>query len=177
MPLDMLCYDEFIKPYYLNGKVEADIPIWYLQEPFRKVLREIRKYFTCEGRFDRIHPHHIRLLMHFIGRRPLNIPFFLHRSLQEMVDNIRVETNQPKKKLSHVSEIKLLIVVELRRLGNNWVSFLLTVDIPKDPRGYYHLPKEKNYISPCGGRNRKGCERRKDIRSPIHPIVDTPEKG
>jgi hypothetical protein len=114
MPLDVLCYEEFIKPDCLNGKVEAGIPSRYLQEPFRKLLRAIRKYFTCEGRFDRIHPHHIRLLMHFTGRRPLNLPFFLHQSLREMADNVRAETNQPKKKLSHVSLIKLLIVEELR---------------------------------------------------------------
>jgi hypothetical protein len=114
MPLDVLCYEEFIKPDCLNGKVEVGIPSRYLQEPFRKLLRAIRKYFTCEGRFDRIHPHHIRLLMHFTGRRPLNLPFFLHQSLQEMADNVRDEANQPKKKLSHVSLIKLLIVEELR---------------------------------------------------------------
>jgi hypothetical protein len=114
MPLDVLCYEEFIKPYCLNGKVEAGIPSRYLQEPFRKLLRAIRKYFICEGRFDIIHTHHIILLMHFTGRRPLNIPFFLHQSLQEMAENIWVEANQPKKKLSHVSLIKLLIVEELR---------------------------------------------------------------
>jgi hypothetical protein len=177
MPLDVLCYEEFIKPDCLNGKVEAGIPSRYLQEPFRKLLRVIRKYFTCEGRFDRIHPHHIRLLMHFTGRRPLNLPFFLHQSLQEMADNVRAETNQPKKKLSHVSLIKLLIVEELRRLGNNWDLFLLTADIPRDPRGDSPLPAEKSNISPRGGGNRKGHGRRKVIGSPIPPTVDTPEKG
>jgi hypothetical protein len=143
MPLDVLCYEEFIKPNCLNGKVEAGIPSRYLQEPFRKLLRAIRKYFTCEGRFDRIHPHHIRLLMHFTGRRSLNIPFFLHQSLREMADSIRAEANQPKKKLSHVSLIKLLIVEELRRLGKNWDSFLLTISIPRDPKGDSPLPTGK----------------------------------
>jgi hypothetical protein len=81
MPLDVLCYEEFIKSNCLNRKVEVGILSRYLQEPFRKLLRAIRKYFTCEGRFDIIHTHHIRLLMHFTGRRPLNLPFFLHQSL------------------------------------------------------------------------------------------------
>jgi hypothetical protein len=146
MPLDVLCYEEFIKPGCLNGKVEAGIPSRYLQEPFQKFLRAIRKYFTCERRFDRIHPHHIRLLMDFTGRKPLNLPFFLHRSLQEMADNVRAETNQPKKKLSHVSLIKLLIVEELRQLRNNWDSFLLTAGIPRDPRGDSHLPAKNPHL-------------------------------
>jgi hypothetical protein len=73
MPLDTLCYEEFIKPNCLNGKVETGVPSRYLQEPFQKLLMVIRKYFTCERRSDRIHPHHIRLLMHFTGRRPLNL--------------------------------------------------------------------------------------------------------
>jgi len=119
IPLDARCYEYFIKPYYLNGKVEVGIPSRYLQEPFCKFLGAIRKYFTCEGRFDRIHSHHIRLLMHFIGRRQLNIPFFLHQSLQEMENISCAEENQLKKKLCQVSLIKLFIVEELRRLGNN----------------------------------------------------------
>jgi hypothetical protein len=143
MPLDALCYEEFIKPDCLNGKVEAGVPSRYLQEPFRKLLRVIRKYFTCEGRFDRIHPYHIILLMHFTGRRPLNLPFFLHQSLREMADDFRADTNQPKKKPYHVSLIKLLIVKELRRLGNNWDSFLLSVDIPRDPKGDSPLLRKK----------------------------------
>jgi hypothetical protein len=143
IPFDVRFYKEFIKPNYLNRKLEEGAPSRYLQEPFQKFLREIRKYFTCEGRFDRIHSNHIRFLMHFIGRRSLNIPFFLHRSLQEMEDNIRAKTNQPNKKLSHASLINLLIVEELRRLGNNFDSFILIVWIPKDPKRYYHLLVEK----------------------------------
>jgi hypothetical protein len=114
MPLDTQCYKDFIKRDCLGGKVETGVPSRYLQGPFRKLMEVIKKYFTCEGRFDRIHSHHIRLLMHFTGRRPLNLPFFLHQSLREMADNAQAETDQPKRKISHVSLIKLLMVEELR---------------------------------------------------------------
>jgi hypothetical protein len=60
-----------------------------------------------------------------------------------MENNVWDEANQPKKKLSHVSLIKLLIVEDLRRLGNNWDSFILIVNIPRDPKGYSPLPMEK----------------------------------
>jgi len=78
IPLDILCYKDFIKPDCLNEKIGVDIPSQYLREPFQKLLKLIRRYFTCQGRFDRVYPYHIRLLMHFTGKKPLNLPFFLH---------------------------------------------------------------------------------------------------
>jgi hypothetical protein len=68
---------DFIKPECLNQKIGADIPSQYLLEPFEKLLKIIRRYFTCEGRFDRVYPYHIRLLMHFTGKNPLNLTFLL----------------------------------------------------------------------------------------------------
>jgi hypothetical protein len=81
MPLDVWCYEDFIKRDFLGGKVKVGVPSIYFQGPFQKLLEVIKKYFTCEGRFDIIHLHHIRLLIHFTGRRPLNLPFLLHQSL------------------------------------------------------------------------------------------------
>jgi hypothetical protein len=177
MPLDAWCYKDFIKRDCLGGKVETGIPSRYLQGPFRKLMEVIRKYFTCEGRFDIIHSHHIRLLMHFTGRRPLNLPFFLHQSLREMADNARAEADQPKRKISHVSLIKLLMVEELRRLGNNWDSFLLAAGIPKDPKGDFPLPAERVTSHHAEAEAGRACGGRKDIGSPVPPTTNTPEKG
>jgi hypothetical protein len=94
MPLDILCYEDFIKPNFLNGKIGAGVPSQYLWEPFQNLLKVIRRYFTYEGRFDRVYPYHIRLLMHFTGKKPLNLPFFLHRILEKMADNIQAEADQ-----------------------------------------------------------------------------------
>jgi hypothetical protein len=143
MTLDAQFYEYFIKQDCLGGKIETCVPSRYLQDPFRKLLGVIRIYFTCEGRFDRIHSHHIRLLMHFIGRRPLNLLFFLHQNLREMVDSAQAEAGQSKRKLFHVSLIKLLVFEELIRLGSNWDSFFLTAGIPKDPKGDFPLHAEK----------------------------------
>jgi hypothetical protein len=54
-----------------------------------------------------------------------------------------MEANQSKKKLSHISLIKLLIVEELRRLGEKWDSFMLTFNIPRDPKGDSFSPMGK----------------------------------
>jgi hypothetical protein len=129
-----------LKPNCLNGKIGMGVPSRYLREPFQKLLKMIRKYFTCEIRLDIIYPHHIILLMHFTSKRSLKLPFFLHQSLGGMANNIQAEENQPNKNLSHISLIKLLIVEELRRLGKEWDFFMISVDIPRDPKGDIPLP-------------------------------------
>jgi hypothetical protein len=88
VPLDISCYMDFIKPECRNRKIGAGIPSQYLVEHFEKLMKIIRRYFTCEERFNRVYPYHLRLLMHFIGKNPLNLLFFLCRSLGKMVDNV-----------------------------------------------------------------------------------------
>jgi hypothetical protein len=46
IPLDISCYKDFIKPECLNQKIGADIPSQYLLEPFEKLLKIIKIYFT-----------------------------------------------------------------------------------------------------------------------------------
>jgi type IV secretory pathway VirB10-like protein len=47
-------------------------------------MKIIMKFFTCEGRFPQIYAYHIRLLMHFTRTKLINIPFFLHKSIEKM---------------------------------------------------------------------------------------------
>jgi hypothetical protein len=56
--------------------------------------------------------------------------------------------DKSKRKLSHVSLIELLVVEELRWMGSNRYSFLLTAGIPKDPKGDFPL-HAKRVISHC----------------------------
>jgi hypothetical protein len=56
-----------------------------------------------------------------------------------MADNAQAEVDQSKRKLSHVSLIKLLVFEELKWLGSNCNSFFLKKGIPKDPKGDFHL--------------------------------------
>lgn len=65
MPLDPMFYTDFLNTKYIKQKFGATIPREYVLEPYEKLLRVIRRYFTCEGRFDRVYQYHVRLLMHF----------------------------------------------------------------------------------------------------------------
>jgi hypothetical protein len=47
MPLDVLYYEEFIKPSCLNRKIRVGVLSQYLWEDFQKILKVIIRYFTC----------------------------------------------------------------------------------------------------------------------------------
>jgi hypothetical protein len=81
-------YIDFVKPKYRKQKICTTIPREYLLEPYEKILRVIHKYFTCEGRFDRVYKYHIRFLMHFTKKIPLNLPVYIYRSMGKMVDKV-----------------------------------------------------------------------------------------
>jgi hypothetical protein len=99
MPLELMFYIDFLKPQYRKQKIGATIPREYVLEPYEKLLRVIQRYFTCEGRFDRVYQYHIRLLMHFTGKIPLNLPFYLYRSLGKMADKVQARVDQLKSSL------------------------------------------------------------------------------
>jgi hypothetical protein len=119
MPLDTSCYIDFIKPEYRNWKIGANIPSEYLLEPFQKLLKIIQKYFTYEGRFDKVHQYHIRILMNFTERSPLNLPFFLSRILGNMADSVQAKDDQQENNLFHFYLINTLVVEELRNLNRD----------------------------------------------------------
>jgi len=65
MPLDSILYTNFLKPRYKKQNFGATIPRECILEHYERLLRVIQRYFTYEGRFDRVYQYHIRILMHF----------------------------------------------------------------------------------------------------------------
>jgi hypothetical protein len=80
MPLDPGFYTDFLKPKYKKNRFGTTIPRECILKHYEKLLRVVQRYFTCEGRFDRVYLYHITFLMHFTGKNPLNLPFYLYRS-------------------------------------------------------------------------------------------------
>ena len=73
--------------------------------------------------------------MHFIGMNPLNIPYYLFRSLGKMVDGVLIRKEQGYASLFHFSLIKLLVLEELRKRNQDWESFLNSSIIAVDSLG------------------------------------------
>jgi hypothetical protein len=143
MPLDSIFYTDFLKPKYKKHSFGTTIPRECILEHYENLLRVIQRYFTCEGRFDRVYQYHIRILMHFTGKNPLNLPFYLYRSLGKMSDRVQAKDDQVKTSLFHFSLVKLLVLEELKKLNKDWDSFLASTRIYLDPKGDTPLSDEK----------------------------------
>jgi hypothetical protein len=92
-----------------------------------------------------------------------------------MADNVQAEANQPKKNLSHISLIKLLIVEQLRKLGKSWNLFLLATDIPRDPKGDSSLPMGKETSHSAEAEIGRAAEKEKTLEA-SSPQQSIPQK-
>ena len=74
---------------YLNPKNRGvvwkkSVPSTWIEERWNQLLKATMVYITCEGRYNRVTIYHFKLMNHFAGKSPLNLPFYLHRSLEKM---------------------------------------------------------------------------------------------
>jgi hypothetical protein len=76
--------------------------------------------------------------MHFTGKKPLNMPYYLFIILGKMVDKVQVCKDPEEPSLFHFSLIKLLVLEELRKMKQDWEVFVassqIEVDSPKYPQ-------------------------------------------
>jgi hypothetical protein len=92
-----------------------------------QLLRVIQRYFTCEGKFNKVYLYDIRLLMHFTGKKALNLPYYLCRSLGKMADKVQAKSKQVEPNQFHFSLIKLLVLKELKKTNRECSSFFPTL--------------------------------------------------
>jgi hypothetical protein len=83
---------DFLKPEYQEDNLSKGVARNHMLEYFDKMLKVIHRYFTCEGRFNMVYQYHIKLLMHFTGKEPLNLPFYILRSLGKMSDKVQAKS-------------------------------------------------------------------------------------
>lgn len=100
--------------------------------------------------------------MHFMGGSPLNLPFYLLRSLSKMEYKVQGKQSQVEPSLFHFSLTKLLVLLELNRRNQSWKSFIdsskLEVDLPANSLSNKDTP---SYVE-------------RDIQSPIGSLVKIP---
>ena len=87
----------------------------YLEEEWQELFKGIQLYITSEGKYDKLMMYHFKLLDHFTGKTPLNLPFFLHKSLTKVCKKIRAQPLSMKSTLCHFGLIKLIILEELKQ--------------------------------------------------------------
>jgi hypothetical protein len=82
-------FRSYLKPEHKCLVWKKDIPMFFLEEKWKHLLKSILVYITCEGRYNRVMIYHFKLMNHFTGRSPLNLPYYLHRSLTKMAHQVK----------------------------------------------------------------------------------------
>jgi len=107
-------FRSYLKPEHRGIIWKKEIPKGYLEEKWLHLLKMIRVYITCECRYNRIMLYHFRILNHFTGKSPINMPFYLHRSLTKMAQSVQRKPRLIASRLFHQGLIKLIMLEELR---------------------------------------------------------------
>jgi hypothetical protein len=149
-------FRSYLKPERKDLIWKKDIPVSFLEEKWKQLLKAIMVYITCEGRYNRVMIYHFKLMNHFTGRNPLNLPYFLHRSLSKMAHQVKAKPNKVAGRLSHHGLIKLLVCELLQRRGKEWNYFLFWNDFQTDvqPEGK-KSPHSKKSSTPRSGKRRR----------------------
>ena len=74
----------YLKPEQKSILWKKSIPTSCLEEKWQHLLTTILVYITYEGRYNRVMIYHFKLMNHFTGRNPLNLPFYLYKILNKM---------------------------------------------------------------------------------------------
>jgi hypothetical protein len=117
-------FSSYLKPEHKCLIWKKDIPISFLEEKWQHLLKSILVYITCEGRYNMVMIYHFKIMNHFTGRSPLNLPYYLHRSLTKMDHQVKDKPNKVEGILSCHGLIKLLICEPLQRRNKDWGHFL-----------------------------------------------------
>jgi hypothetical protein len=110
MTLNSTFSKEFLKLEYQEDNLYKGVPRNHMLEYFDKILIVIQRYFTCEGRLNMVYQYHIRLLMHFTRKDPLNIPFYILRILGKMSDRVPSKLKQVDTSVFHYILIKIIVL-------------------------------------------------------------------
>ena len=111
--LDLNYYEPYLKPSCQQG-YKAVFPFSHLLERCTLLMRQIIRYFTCEGRYSRVYSYHIRLLMHFTRVKLPNLPYYLYRSIDKMASVVKKRSYAHQmQSLFHKSLVKMIVLHQL----------------------------------------------------------------
>jgi hypothetical protein len=114
----------YLKEGYRHKAWRKGMLVSYLDEEWKELFKGIQLYITSEGRYDKLMMYHFKLLDHFTGKTPINLPYFLYQSLTKVCKRIRAQPLSVKTTLCHLGLIKLIILEELKQQGRSWEHFL-----------------------------------------------------
>lgn len=133
----------FIKPEFSETELTKAVPKDYINNSYTNLLFNIQRYFTYEGRYQKVYSYHFKLLLHFTGMISLDFPYFLFRSVAKMADKVLLKSQGCETSLFHHGLIKLIVLHELKRINKEWYSFLFLCDFGAEKQGVDISPRVK----------------------------------
>jgi hypothetical protein len=162
-------FRSYLKPEHKCLIWKKDIPISFLEKKWQHLLKAILAYITCEGRYHRVMIYHFKLMNHFTGRSPLNLPYYLHKSLSKMAHQVKAKPSKIEGRLSHHGLIKLLVCELLQRRNRDWGHFLFWNEFQTDSQ-----LEDKEKSSSKKSSTPRGGKRKRRAISPVTSEQDTP---
>jgi hypothetical protein len=93
---------------------------------------------------------------HFTGRTPLNLPYYLYRSLKKMAYQVQEKPSKVKGKLFHHGLITFMVRELLKTRNINWDHFLFWNEFETDFQpGDKEKPSSKKYSTPRSGKRKR----------------------
>ena len=108
-------FSSYLKPEHKDVVWKKTIPSTWLEGRWQQLLKAILVYITYERRYNRVMIYHFKLMNHFIGRIPLKLPFYLHKSLTKMSHQVKAQPSKITGRLSHHGLIQLIVQELLQR--------------------------------------------------------------
>ena len=68
-------FRSYLKPEHRGMVWKKSVPSSWLEEKWKQLPKAIVSYLTCEGIYNRARIYHFKLMNHFTGKSPLNLPF------------------------------------------------------------------------------------------------------
>ena len=93
-----------------------------LPRPWDQVAVFLKKYITCEGRYQTVYNSELPLLSHLYHGTLLNIPYYLLHDFCHMVEFVQA-AKHPLASLTHHGLIKLIILRTLAQYNITWEQF------------------------------------------------------
>ena len=100
-------FRSYLKPEHRGMIWKKSVPSSWMEESWQQLLKDIVVYLTYEGRYNRAMIYHFKLMNHFTGKNPLNLPFYLHRSLGKMAHQVKSQPSKIAGRLCHHGLIQL----------------------------------------------------------------------
>ena len=84
-------FRSYLNPEHRGMVWKKSVSSSWLEDRWQQLLKAIVVYITCEGRYNMAMIYHFKLMNHFTGKIPLNLPFYLHKILAKMSHQVKAQ--------------------------------------------------------------------------------------